>query len=156
MNAGARLMHEVKIGPRLLTLEQAREVDSLRRGLIPPRGQGLDERAEGPVAIKLMRSRPQDLKAVSKLRQTRIEQAGFPDPRLTFYQHDPPTPHASVSHGFPQDLELVLPTENQPPHCADRIPETDPVKSCRVRSSASARRAACALLCESAAAYERR
>jgi hypothetical protein len=116
MNAGARLMHEVKIGPRLLTLEQTREVDSLRRGLIPPRGQGLDERPEGPVAIKLMRSRPQDLKAVCEVRQARIDQAGLPDPRLPLDQHDSPTPHASLSHGFPQDLELALPTENQPPH----------------------------------------
>jgi hypothetical protein len=116
MNAGARLMHEVKIAPRLLTAEQAREVDGLQRGLTAPGSQRLDERPEGTVAIKLVRSRPQDLKAVCEVRQTGIDQAGLPDPRLALDQHDPPAPHASVSHGFPQDLELALPTENQPPH----------------------------------------
>jgi hypothetical protein len=116
MNAGARLLHEVKIAPRLLTLKQTREVDSLGRDLIPPWGQGLDERPEGPVAIKLMRSRPQDLKAVCKLGQTRIEQAGLPDPRLTLYQHDPPAARASPPYGFPQNVQLAVPTENQPPH----------------------------------------
>jgi hypothetical protein len=144
MNAGARLMHEVKIGPRLLTLEQTREVDSLRRGLIPPRGQGLDERPEGPVAIKLMRSRPQDLKAVSKLRQTRIEQAGLPDPRLTFDQHDPPAARASLPYGFPQNLQLAVPTENQPPHYSDRIPETGPANPRRAQIFSQCKARACA------------
>jgi hypothetical protein len=116
MNASARLVHEVKIGPRLLTVEQTREVDGRQRGLTVPGSQRLDERPEGTVAIKLVRSRPQDLKAVGKLRQACVDQAGLPDPRLPLDQHDPPTPHASLSHGFPQDLELALPTENQPPH----------------------------------------
>jgi hypothetical protein len=134
MNASARLMHQVKIGARLLTVKQARELDSLRRGLIPPGSQGLDERPEGTVAIKLMRPRPQDLKAVCELRQTRIDQAGLPDSRLTLDQHDPPAPHASVPDGVPQDPKLALPTENQPPAAPDRIPETFAVKSRRALS----------------------
>jgi hypothetical protein len=109
-------MHQVKIGPRLLTTEQARELDSLRRSLVRPGSQRLDERTEGTVAIELMRPCPQDLKAVRKLRQTRINEAGLPDPRLTLYQHDPPAPGARARNGVPQDPELALPTKYQPPH----------------------------------------
>jgi hypothetical protein len=116
MNASARLMHQVKIAPRLLTAKQARELHSLQRGLTPPRSQRLNERPERTMAIKLMRPRPQDLKAARKLRQTRINQAGLPDPRLPLDQHDPPAPPASLPYGLPQDPKLALPTKNQPPH----------------------------------------
>jgi hypothetical protein len=68
------------------------------------------------VAIELMRPRPQDLNAVCKLRQTRIDQAGLPDPRLTLDQHDLTATGASARDGVPQDPQLVLPTKNQPPH----------------------------------------
>jgi hypothetical protein len=103
-------MHQVKIAPRLLTAEQVRELNSLRRSLIAPGSQRLDERSEGTVTIKLMRTRPQDLKAVCKLCQTSIDQAGLPDPRLPLDQHDPPAPHASLPHGVPQHRKLALPT----------------------------------------------
>jgi hypothetical protein len=128
-------MHQVKIAPRLLTTKQARKLDSLRRGLVRPGSQRLDERAEGTVAIEFMRPCPQDLKAVCELRQTRIDQAGLPDPRLTLYQHHPPVTGACAGDGVPQDPELALPTKDQPPHWPDRIPEIPAVNSRRRRAA---------------------
>jgi glutaredoxin 3 len=117
MNARARLMHEVKIAPRALTTKQARKVDSLRCGLVRAGSQWFDERTEGTVAIKLMRPGPQDLTAVGELRQTRINQGGLSDPRLTLDQHDPPATRPCALNGLPQDRELALPAEDLPPHC---------------------------------------
>jgi hypothetical protein len=116
MNPRARLMHQVKIVPRALTTKQAREVGSLRRGLVGPGSQWFDERTEGTVAIELMGARPQDLTAIGELRQTRIHQAGLSDPRLTLDEHDPPATGPCARHGVPQDPELALPTDDQPPH----------------------------------------
>jgi glutaredoxin 3 len=117
MNARARLMYQVKIARRALTAKQAREVDSLRCGLVRPGSQWVDECTEGTVAIKLMRPRPQDLTAAGELRQTGIDQGGLSNPRFTLDQHDPPATRPCARNGLPQDRELALPAEDQPPHC---------------------------------------
>jgi len=99
MNARARLMHEVKVSPRLLTTKQARELDNLRFGDIRSGGQRLDERPKWAMTIKLVRPRPQHLNAVCRFRQSGFNQRGLPDPGLALDQHDPSPSRAGLLDG---------------------------------------------------------